>query len=289
MARRTSPASTVARSATGHASAPIPGAMATGGAAAGVPTSNAHVTPKRAPAMRRRNAPQGGRSRQPRNHCGFVLRVVPKTRDVKLRALRAREAGGTLVLDSGATGHFVTCETPLKDTCPASKDVMGAGGDVMQGVAKGRLGPLRDVLQVQGLTQGLVSVGQLAHQHDACVVFSKDRAYVIPQRALNKSLGQGAYTPWIAVREPQTGLYHTNPERISIALRQALQEQLHSQALQHLATSMAYANKANEGGLVLGAAQRFWRHCKPFAESGSTGARQSRCASAAAALATAPP
>ena len=95
----------------------------------------------------------------------------------------------------------------------------------MQGVAKGRLGPLRDVLQVQGLTQGLVSVGQLALQHDACVVFSKDRAYVIPQRALNKSLGQGAYTPWIAVREPQTGLYHTNPERISIALRQALQEQ----------------------------------------------------------------
>jgi len=186
---------------------------------------NAHVTPKRAPSMRRRSAPQGGRSRQPRNHCGFVLRVVPKTRDVKLRALRAREAGGTLVLDSGATGHFVTCETPLKDTCPASKDVMGAGGDVMQGVAKGSLGPLRDVLQVQGLTQGLVSVGQLALQHDACVVFSKDRAYVIPQRALNKSLGQGAYTPWIAVREPQTGLYHTNPERISTALQQALQEQ----------------------------------------------------------------
>eukprot|EP00966_Prymnesium_polylepis_P044711 1035562-Prymnesium_polylepis.1 len=31
---------------------------------------------------------------------------------------------------------------------------------------------------------------------------------------------------------------------------------------------MAYANKAQQGGLLLGAAQRFWRHCKPFAGGG---------------------
>ena len=44
-----------------------------------------------------------------------------------------------------------------------------------------------------------------------------------------------------------------------------MQEQLHFQALKHLSTAMAHANKALEGSLVLGAAQRFWHHTKPSA------------------------
>ena len=48
-----------------------------------------------------------------------------------------------------------------------------------------------------------------------------------------------------------------------------LQLQLHAQALDHLAQSMAHANKAELGGLVVSAAERFWRHCTPLAESTS--------------------
>ena len=48
-----------------------------------------------------------------------------------------------------------------------------------------------------------------------------------------------------------------------------LQLQLHAQALDHLAQSMAYANKAELGSLVVSAAERFWRHCTPLAESTS--------------------
>ncbi|KAL3930363.1 MAG: hypothetical protein SGPRY_001567 [Prymnesium sp.] len=35
-------------------------------------------------------------------------------------------------------------------------------------------------------------------------------------------------------------------------------------ALKHLSLAMLYAGKAADGPLLLGAAQRFWRHCKPF-------------------------
>ena len=65
-------------------------------------------------------------------------------------------------------------------------------------------------------------------------------------------------------------------EAIKMLLRpgqqQALQDQLHFQALKHLSTAMEFANKANEGALVVGAAQRFWRHCKSFADSDKAGA-----------------
>ena len=40
----------------------------------------------------------------------------------------------------------------------------------------------------------------------------------------------------------------------------ALQQQLHANALIHLASSMKYSNLAAEGSLLLSAAQRFWRH-----------------------------
>ena len=44
----------------------------------------------------------------------------------------------------------------------------------------------------------------------------------------------------------------------------ALQQQLHANALIHLASAMKYANNAAEGSLLLSAAQRFWVHVKPF-------------------------
>ena len=44
----------------------------------------------------------------------------------------------------------------------------------------------------------------------------------------------------------------------------ALQQQLHANALIHLASAMTYANNAAEGSLLLSAAQRFWVHVKPF-------------------------
>ena len=44
----------------------------------------------------------------------------------------------------------------------------------------------------------------------------------------------------------------------------SLQEQLHAQALARLSTAMTYATNAGEASLLLGAAQRFWRHCVPF-------------------------
>ena len=44
----------------------------------------------------------------------------------------------------------------------------------------------------------------------------------------------------------------------------ALQQQLHANALIHLASSMTYSNNAAEGSLLLSSAQRFWRHVKPF-------------------------
>jgi len=75
---------------------------------------------------------------------------------------------------------------------------------------------------------------------------------------------------WYAMSECVHG------EAISQLLRPGqqaeLQEQLHIQALNHLSTAMLYANKAGEGSLLLGAAQRFWLHCKPF----TIGARGNR-------------
>ena len=44
----------------------------------------------------------------------------------------------------------------------------------------------------------------------------------------------------------------------------APQQQLHANALIHLASAMKYANNAAEGSLLLSAAQRFWVHVKPF-------------------------
>ena len=49
--------------------------------------------------------------------------------------------------------------------------------------------------------------------------------------------------------------------------QKALQQQLHSNALTHLAAAMVYANHAAEPHLLLGAAQRFWGHVKPFIPS----------------------
>ena len=160
-----------------------------------------------------RGAPGGKLS-----HVAFVLRVVSSQGETPQRALRAQDTQQNLVLDSGATGHFVPGSTELERKRPTTKSVAGAGGEVMRGLAEGSLGSLRNVLQVEGLNQGLVSVCQLAHSHSVCVVFTKRGACLLPQRVLQRFMTD---TPLVAEFRRETGLYHTTPRHIEEALTKA--------------------------------------------------------------------
>ena len=214
-----------------------------------------------ATAQKYKQAPGGKREHKKLDHVSFVLRVVPSEVDSPPRALSAQGANRSLVLDSGATGHFVPTNAPLTGTRPTAKSVAGAGGDVMRGVDEGNLGPLRNVLRVEGLHQGLVSVCQLAHAHGVCVVFSKGHAHLLPQRLLQRFL-RG--TPPVAKFQRETGLYHTTPERIDAALKAACESPLAKRVLHkegsakdrpgtRLSANMAGTKKRSAGGKAGGA------------------------------------
>ena len=197
--------------------------------------------------------------RPPRNHVGLVLRVVPQTSGAPPRALSA-QSQQSLVLDSGATGHFVPESIRLENQRPTRKNVQGAGQEVMEGLAEGDLGSLKGVLRVEGLNQGLISVAQITQRHNACVVFSSDRAYLIPQWVMARFLRNNG---WVASLQGETGLYHTDPKRVEAAIRRLLPQpkakrMLHREpdgrALNTLATVAAKA-AVMPTGLADGAAE----------------------------------
>ena len=184
--------------------------------------------------------------RPPRNHVGLVLRVVPQTSGVPPRALAA-QLQQSLVLDSGATGHFVPESIHLENQRPTRKNVQGAGQEVMRGLGEGDLGSLKGVLRVQGLNQGLISVAEITQRHKACVIFSSDRAYLIPQWTMARFLRNAG---WVASLQGETGLYHTDPKRVEAAIqrlspqpkaRRMLHHEPDGRALNALATVAARA------------------------------------------------
>ena len=155
-----------------------------------------------------------GRSRaerQPKHHVGYVLYEVGDDSHAKALAASVRQG---FVLDSGATGHFGTVEHRLKNAHGVNKNVQGAGGEIMRGMREGQLGMLNNVLQVEGLHQGLISVGRLTEQHRAGVIFTDSAAFIIPAKLLERVL---AGRKPVALRDP-TGLYHSQPEQIDAAL-----------------------------------------------------------------------
>ena len=101
------------------------------------------------------------------NHVGYVLMEIGKSQPEKALSASVQRR---FVMDSGATGHFSPASIPLENARRTNKKVQGAGGEVMVGTSEGKLGGLDQVLQVQGLNQGLISVGRLTEQHNACVV-----------------------------------------------------------------------------------------------------------------------
>ena len=174
---------------------------------------NKHMWQERGRAYNARSAheerPRTGRN--PKNHVGYVLYEIGGSQQA--RALSASVQKG-FILDSGATGHFCTGEHRLENAHGVLKSVQGAGGQVMRGVREGQLGKLNKVLLVEGLHQGLISVGRLAEQHKACVVFTERGAFIIPAHHIE---------PMLVGRRPiahrrATGLYHSQPEQIDAAL-----------------------------------------------------------------------
>ena len=85
----------------------------------------------------------------------------------------------------------------------------------MRGIHEGDLGGLTGAIRVQGLQQSLLSVSKLTEQHNACIVFTADKAYMIPHRHLAGALAVAG--PEIATCD-SSGLYRTNPETLESSL-----------------------------------------------------------------------
>ena len=156
-----------------------------------------------------------------------------------------------LVLDSGATGHFVKPNAKLTNVRPTSKSVQGASGDVMRGLQEGDLGQLNGVMRVQGLQQSLLSVSKLTSQHDVCVVFTAQEAYIIPRRHLMSELAIAG--PAVASRD-RAGLYRTTPTKLDAGLnrvraRPDAKRKLRFQRKEKLGRGSALQLLANASGM----------------------------------------
>ena len=149
--------------------------------------------------------------RTPMNHVGYVLMEIGESRPEKALSASVQRR---FVMDSGATGHFSPVTIPLENARRTNKKVQGAGGEVMVGTSEGRLGGLDQVLQVHGLNQGLISVGRLTEQHNACVIFTDRAAYIVPRHTVG-SISAG-WAP--AAHRDASGLYYSDPEQVGEAL-----------------------------------------------------------------------
>lgn len=166
-------------------------------------------------AFRARTAHSATAARGPRNYASFLLREVKEEKkegaDVAARALHAGR-GPALLLDSGSTGHFTKPSIELQNVRPTSKTIQGAGpGDTMRAEVQGDLGSLKDVLQVEGLQQSLLSVSKLTYEHDACIIFTMDSAYMLPFRRVASLLAEAGRP---IAKCDDAGLYVTYVERL---------------------------------------------------------------------------
>ena len=68
--------------------------------------------------------------------------------------------GPTFVVDTGATQHMVTPDVLMTDMSPSNTPIQVAGGNCLVSCLVGTVGPLADVLCVEGLVVNLLSVSQ---------------------------------------------------------------------------------------------------------------------------------
>ena len=110
---------------------------------------------------------------------------------------------GTVIIDSGASGSFCVSGTPLKNARATRRTISSAGSQTLIGRAVGDWGCLRNTVAITGLRQGLASVGSIADDYQAILLFTPNKVYAIPEDRLREHL-RAEYE--IGERD-ETGLY----------------------------------------------------------------------------------
>ena len=126
-----------------------------------------------------------------------------------------RKDFGDMLLDSGASNHYITSEKGLERARPTRRVIRGAGEELLSGSLVGDKGALLDAVVVKGLNASLCSVGQLTDHFGVGILLTSKGAFVIPREErhhLNLTEERK-----IAERG-DTGLYHTHSEWVTKAV-----------------------------------------------------------------------
>ena len=157
-----------------------------------------------------------GRNRGPRRGrkpaIGFLAVEYPSQALVAKQDRTAEE--GTVIIDSGASGSFCVTGTPLKNARVTRRTISSAGSQTLIGRAVGDWGCLRNAVALKGLRKGLASVGSIADDYQATLLFTPTKVYAIPIGDLNQHL-QAQY---VIGRRDDTGLYIGNVQQMTEVL-----------------------------------------------------------------------
>ena len=129
------------------------------------------------------------------------------------RTHRRKVQGATMLLDSGATGHYCSTSKGMKRVRPTHRTIRGAGSELLRGTAVGDLPGMNDCVLVRGLNRSLCSVGQLVDSHNVGIMFTKKGAFLV-----NRDAAQ-AHSKFRIASRNKSGLYQTMPTMLSHSLR----------------------------------------------------------------------
>jgi hypothetical protein len=90
--------------------------------------------------------------------------------DAKIGAYALHDTEQTLIIDSGASAHYVIPAMPMANERPCLRKLAAAGGTVLRGTKRGTCGVLQDCIAVEGLTSSLCSVGNLVTSLNVSVI-----------------------------------------------------------------------------------------------------------------------
>ena len=133
-------------------------------------------------------------------------------------AYEAHKDGNKMKLDTGASGHFCVEGTTLANAKSTRRVISSAGNQTLTGEVVGDLGKLANAVAVKGLRTGLASVGKLADDSNAILIFTSNKAYAIPAKEFERGSSQLRKEQWEIGERDDTGLYVSSPDRIDKVL-----------------------------------------------------------------------
>ena len=123
--------------------------------------------------------------------------------------------GEVMIIDTGASGHFCVEGTALSHAKRTHRVISSAGDQTLVGEAIGDLGKLAGTIAVKGLRTGLASVGKLADDSDAILIFTSNKAYAIPRSRFLAKLAGLVQKQWEIGQRDDSGLYMSTPQALS--------------------------------------------------------------------------